>query len=495
MKHYCITIMMFGILALAFSCEKPAPQPEPVPDPVTPEIKLSAPEDKADFGQITKGDEFSFEWEKCEAISNYKLSLSLNDDMSDSYTVPALQNPFVITAGEFDDVLDELGVPAEGETTVFWSIIPFSQRTEALTFVRSFTVKRVSTHPTGEKLENAATIVHKIGIYYEDMYVGTTGKRLHELCNWENPHSQAQQLAKNMTEASHGVVQYEIAVEIEGTVPYAYYYENSKDGKHKKGDVVTADICYNEFYGHGYPGIGEGVCYDYSKMITDNGFDDMMNDKTIDEVWVYNHPGAGMYETCMAGPNAFWINGSTFSVPSLTRQCTVLFCNYERTVDLAMHSLAHKFENVMKKVYGSWEYGVSLERKLNNWERFSAFNYKYDKYDSGCSHIGNCHCPCNSTKSTDDYNYSSYIYVKSYCDAWDYYPNLVFDDTTRRTINCSEWNGSQLGYMKWFYGHVPHFAGVNTVDQNDYHLNNWWYYFIDYTAAKAYEQKLLREIF
>lgn len=470
-------------ILLAAGCEKPASEPGPGPVVVTPVIELSSPEDGMAIN-LSEAEEVSFAWNKAEGISNYKIALSLAEDMSNSYTVAALSIPLTFTAKEFDDIVRDLGIAEESTADIYWSIIPFSSRVEAETQVRKLAVTRRSGKPSTVGV-NADTLVFRIGIYYEDMYVGDTGKRLHELCNWNNPHSQAKELARLMTECSHGVIQYEIAVEIEGETPYAYYYEDT--GTHVKGEIVTAETCYNEFWKNGqYPGIGSGVCYDYARMVTENGFDRMMNDGTIDEVWVYNHPGAGMFETCMAGPGAFWINGSTFDVPSLERKLTVLFCNYERTVDLAMHSLMHKFENVMTKVYGRWDYNVSLEKNLNNWERFSAYNQKYDKYDSGTSHIGNCHFPCNGTS---DYNYSNRTYVKSYCDAWESYPYLKLENP--RTINSSEWGSTQMGYMKWFYSHVPHFAGLN---EEDYHLNNWWFYFVDYDRAKERERKLINEL-
>ena len=48
--------------------------------------------------------------------------------------------------------------------------------------------------------------------------------------------------------------------------------------------------------------------------------------------------------------------------------------------------------------------------------------------------------------------------------------------------------------MKWFYKHVPHFKGINTLDGNDLHLNNWWYYLFDYYGAVEYEKRLQREL-
>jgi len=37
-----------------------------------------------------------------------------------------------------------------------------------------------------------------------------------------------------------------------------------------------------------------------------------------------------------------------------------------------------------------------------------------------------------------------------------------------------------LGYLWWFYNHMPRYTGVT-----DGVLNNWWHYFLDYEAAVA----------
>jgi hypothetical protein len=43
--------------------------------------------------------------------------------------------------------------------------------------------------------------------------------------------------------------------------------------------------------------------------------------------------------------------------------------------------------------------------------------------------------------------------------------------------------------MKWYFSHLPHFKGINP-DPNDLHLNNWWYYVVDYNAARRYVREL-----
>ena len=48
--------------------------------------------------------------------------------------------------------------------------------------------------------------------------------------------------------------------------------------------------------------------------------------------------------------------------------------------------------------------------------------------------------------------------------------------------------------MKWFYRHIPHFKGINTYDERDLHLNNWWHYLFDYYGALDREAELRAEI-
>lgn len=488
----CTAVAFCSVLCVA--CGNPEPEdPTPTPDePIeVPVIELALPADNAVI-ELSEDSELSFKWYKIDGTNNYKLALSMSKDMKSAYTVPALTNPLTFTGKEFDKTLEDFGV-GKGETVdLFWSIIPYSDRVEAESQVRSIKVTRIPLPPEPED-RNADPITIKVGVLYEDMIVTSQGKRLHECCGWANPHKQVLDMAKFMSESSHGVVNFEIAVEIESEKPHGYLYYHDPD----KRTAVTADMCY-EYKETGftstqrYPEWSEdkGDCYyDYPEMIKDHGFLEMINNGEVDEIWVYNHPACGMWEACMGGPGAFWINGGTFNVAGLSRKVSVMYCNYERTVDLAMHSYAHRTENVMKTVYGGrWEYNVAAEKNLNNWERFSAYNMVYDKYDKGTSHIGNCHFPCNAVA---DYSYESRTYVKSYCDAWENYPDLKLENP--RMINCSEWGSTQLGYMKWFFGHLPHFRGINT-DRNDYHLNNWWYYIVDYDGAMKYERKLVNEL-
>jgi hypothetical protein len=81
----------------------------------------------------------------------------------------------------------------------------------------------------------------------------------------------------------------------------------------------------------------------------------------------------------------------------------------------------------------------------------------------------------------------------TYADTWYDYPDIREDDSVARRVNKSEWKdegGDQWGYMKWYFEHIPHYKGLCPRDN---HLNNWWYYLVDYNNALKYEEQLKSE--
>ncbi|MDQ3682837.1 MAG: hypothetical protein M3352_07175, partial [Bacteroidota bacterium] len=137
------------------------------------------------------------------------------------------------------------------------------------------------------------------------------------------------------------------------------------------------------------------------------------------------------------------------------------------------------FESIMRKVYGRWDH---KEKELNNWELYTS----YDKIAPGEAHIGNIHFPPNGLQ---DYDWKNTAKVKTYADTWYSYPSLT--PKTSRWVNCEEWDCSHLGYMSWWYRHIPRYKDLNPKDG---HLNNWWHYVVDYNAALKYEDELKQRL-
>jgi len=135
-----------------------------------------------------------------------------------------------------------------------------------------------------------------------------------------------------------------------------------------------------------------------------------------------------------------------------------------------MHSFGHRVESAMAHTFGRWDYNA-IEK--NDWELFAT----YDKIDPGNSHIGNIHYPPNALS---DYDYKNPAPVVTHADNWARYPFLFQEN---RTVTCSEWMCSQLGYMSWWFHHLPHFTCLSRSGI----LNNWWSYIVDYNEGKNLE--------
>jgi len=171
------------------------------------------------------------------------------------------------------------------------------------------------------------------------------------------------------------------------------------------------------------------------------------------------------------GPGAFWWNSPPLAHPGLNKLLSVMGWNYERGVAEALHSFGHRMESAIRHVYGRWDI---TNPDPNNWELFT----RIDKDVTGGAHVGNIHFPPNGMS---DYDYGNTRYVVCYADNWKRYP-YILDQT--RSLNCSEWGCDQLGYMRWWFGHLPRFKGVYEGV-----LNNWWYYAVDYETAVTLAQQ------
>ncbi len=481
---------------VAVACEK-APVVEPEPEPLE-TIVLKAPADGAAIDLLTAGD-VSFEWENVQNVNAYKVRLSLSAELASPYDISAVRNPSSFSVKDFDGFAGSLGIKSGETVKVYWSVIAWGKEDSFNKEIRSFTLTRLPEGPVEPYEERIADpITVKVAILYEDPLMPGTDKYMHEVCtvggngySWNDPVKQAKKFEADLEEASHGVIQYEVVKEIRAERLFSY--DNTKTGTEKEYFSIEyfRDVIYAN--GHECPGIGSGVEYDYVGMLQYYGFDKMRDNNEIQEVWVYNHPGCGMYESRLIGNGAFWCNSPGISTGAPCKDLvTVMFCNYERTTDLALHSYGHRFESIMKQVYGSWRNrsGNNLparEADLNNWERYASHSLEYEKYESGYSHVGCTHFPPNGQYDYDYSNLGKYVYT--YADIWYDYPKMVQSKSKARRVNSSEWNSNQQGWMMYFFSHMPHFKGINE-DENDLHLNNWWYYVVDYNAAKKYEREL-----
>lgn len=205
----------------------------------------------------------------------------------------------------------------------------------------------------------------------------------------------------------------------------------------------------------------------YNKIVDSTQFDicGKLNRGEIDEVWIYNGPGFGFYESTLAGPGAYWFNSPPVSGPNnCNRLVPIMGPSPERGLACAIENFGHRTESTMVQVYGSWQ----QNRTAHSWEKFALVKAKSPSYSySGC---GNVHYPPNGTS---DYDYGNPSTVQTNCDDFANYPNLSSPLTVVQPVTCTLWSCDHLQYFRYWFGHLPHNAGCGPDNVS----NNWWRYF------------------
>ena len=205
-----------------------------------------------------------------------------------------------------------------------------------------------------------------------------------------------------------------------------------------------------------------------------------VRDGRIDEVYLWGGPWFGYWESAMAGPGAFFINGGTYPEVNSGKAFVIMGFNYATGVENMLEDLAHRTEATMSHIYGGWQ----VENLNHNWARFAANSWQ----SGGQAGCGTAHYPPNAVKG---YDFSNSRTVSSYCDTFYNYPSI--DMARTRTVSNLTWRntfprtqfGSQCdhwSYYAWWFEHLPKFQGINPVDRR---LNNWWRYIYQPEFYKA----------
>jgi hypothetical protein len=292
-------------------------------------------------------------------------------------------------------------------------------------------------------------------VNYDPIIESEGGKRLHEVMKWRDPRELAEGYIKDMAEVSGGYVRLNIKEWRDldewpkKTDGFRYddkgYLSVMRDKTEKAHDPDGAD----------YPFLLQS-----QKVIPD------MESGRFDELWVFSFPYSGHWESAMAGPGAFFINGGVYDKVPSKKRFAIMGFSYERGVAEMVHNTSHRTENHMKRVFGRWEAG----KPTNLWERFSAI----EKSSPGYAGVGNCHFPPNAEK---DYDYKNPRVVMSAADEWLSYPNL---NGEKKPVSCETWGGPdyQRNYLKWWFSHLPKLPGT----AKDGRQNNWWKYIYNFNA-------------
>lgn len=327
-------------------------------------------------------------------------------------------------------------------------------------------------------ITDQVTVV-KVAVVIQDPPITSMGnKRIHEVFKtpgytfkWHDPYKLYESYRDTLNSVSHHTIRYEIVKVYDDSLFFTRL--------NNTGEMLSLERVVELLGEPGWATLkGQGTKFDYNAFINHYGFCGMRDRGEVNEVWLWTFPYGGTWESTFAGENGFWLNSEPVQGTSCKDLLTVMGLNYEREMSLALESYGHRFESIMRKVYGRWDNSVADK---NNWELYTS----YDKVTPGKANIGNIHFPPNGQS---DYDWKNTMIVDTYADEWSKYPGLLQNNP--RKVDCTEWQCSHLGYMCWWYRHLPHFKGLN---KKDGHLNNWWRYVVDYNTAMRYEAELKRK--
>ena len=233
---------------------------------------------------------------------------------------------------------------------------------------------------------------------------------------WNDPFQLTAEYKAALEEISHGTVEYEIVK----TIDDGCFFSRRNDN----GEMLGAEEFIDLLMEPNWETLKKfGTHFDYQASVEHYGFDKLRDHDKIQEVWVWSFPYGGMWESNYCGANGFWLNSEPTTTTSNQKLLVVMGLNYERKMSLALESYGHRFESVMRHVYGRWDYSAG---NPNNWERYT----RYHKTHPGQAHIGNIHFPPNGVH---DYDWINKTPVTTHADSWAFYPNV--QESHGRTVD------------------------------------------------------------
>jgi Tol biopolymer transport system component len=293
-----------------------------------------------------------------------------------------------------------------------------------------------------------------IAVNYDPILRTQGNQRLHEYYSWGDPNVMTTQWVAFMADASHNILQFRISKQIN-----ADFWPVKADGFR----YTEAQYLANDWHSP------DGV--DYRTIIRNYDLARKRDRGEVDEVMINGAPYFGYWESLMVGKNGYWCNSSPLKRSANAMLFVIIGWNYERWT-ITGHAYGHRAESIMTKVYDGW----STNGDATIWDRFG-WNIGQTTISSIYG-IGSAHYPCNGDS---DYDYGNAQTVTSYAPDWlNNFPSFTGETAS---VNRNTWgsvpNGYEPNYFKWWYQHMPHVDGRNTLDGID-RLNNWWGYIEDF---------------
>jgi hypothetical protein len=305
----------------------------------------------------------------------------------------------------------------------------------------------VAPDPLEEPLR--VTVPKTLVIVYDPVVDPKRGKKLSQFMNWNRVEDLATGFMSDILQISGGVARYQIIQRID------------VDGFPAKADgyQYDAQTYLNVIRGVTPPYMPQEA--NYHAILERFNILPLVARNEIDEVWIFNFPHAGFYESIMGGPGAFWCNAPPLkNTEAAKRRFVMMGFSYERGVGEMLENMGHRAESILEKTF------EHLSGEENLWRRF----IRHQETAPGRAAVGNIHFAPNSQK---DYDWNNPNSVLSECDDWLYnFPNFR---GVVRTVTSAEWGrGDIREHHKWWFRHIPKVPG-----RRNGILNNWWQYIMD----------------
>lgn len=293
------------------------------------------------------------------------------------------------------------------------------------------------------------TIIKTLVIIYDPLMDEASGKKLSEFMHWNTVDELAKGYMSDILLVSGGLVRYQIVerLDVDDFPPKVDGYK------------YDAQTYLNVVRGVSRPYMPQEA--DYHAIIERFNILERVVQGEIDEVWIFNFPHAGFYESIMGGPSAFWCNAPPLKKTEASRRRFVIMgFSYERGVGEMLENMGHRAESIMEKTF------EKLPEDKNLWKRF----IRHELTHPGNAALGNVHFAPNSVR---DYDWNNPATVLSECDDWLH--NFPDFKGVARPVTAADWgNGDIRKHHIWWMQHFPKTAGRT----NGIH-NNWWLYIAD----------------
>lgn len=168
---------------------------------------------------------------------------------------------------------------------------------------------------------------------------------------WRSALSLAEEFAEAMIQISHKILIYKIVAKLEiADYPFlinGLQYNNASWAKALQDDKTAIRDQHGNY-----------VLADYQRILQEYKILQGIQNKQIDEVWMFGGPYFGFYESRMVGMGAFWCNAPALEQNG--RRFIMMGFNSQRGLQEMIHSFGHRVESILSKHFNSQDFQNNL---------------------------------------------------------------------------------------------------------------------------------------